>query len=103
MGILENVCVERTSVPDTDRIPPETAVFAGPPPAGTQEVFVQIEPLSVVPLKSSSGPDASCTSPPEVLVTVVPFRIPVLKSATVVCVQTPMVVNDQESGAMVLL
>ena len=54
-----------------------------------QGVLVQLE-LRELPLKSSEKLGASCTSPPELLVTTVPASwVPVaLKSAALVCSRT---------------
>ena len=68
-GTLAKVCVESTSLPATDRIELETVAL---PPA-THGLLVQEAPFSVVPEKSSANPVPSWTSPPEVLVTLVPF------------------------------
>src|SRR5207244_7891 len=85
-------CTELISVARVDTTPPATETLDWPPPLG---VVVQAE-LRAVPVNSSESTAANWTSPPEALVTMVPFSVPALKSADEVWVQWPTpVVNVQ--------
>src|SRR5437660_2102251 len=94
---LAKVWADSTWSCPTDRTPAEVVAVAVPVPE-LQAVLVHAEPNDG-PVKSSNKALASCTSPPEVLVTVVPLSEPAPKSAAVVCCQVLGAVTGTGAGA----
>src|SRR6516164_1709397 len=94
--------VEITSAPPIDK-PLLTVTLVGPPPAGTDEVVVQVE-LRAVPAKLSEKtvvPKVTWPPPVAVALTAVLLWVPLEKAATLDWVHAPdWVVNDHETGAI---